>query len=203
MQAWLRLTGLSAIILLLTACTPSPPKNVKNICDIFRQYPSWYKASHKTQQRWGVPIGTQMAIIMEESGFNAKIKPPREKLLWVIPWKRPTTAYGYAQSVNGTWSQYERSTGNYGAKRNDFKDASDFIGWYSHQAHVKAGVSINDPYALYLVYHEGIGGYEKGTYRQKAWLTNVARGVQYRANRYQQQLATCQDEFDEPWWHFW
>jgi len=144
-----------------------------------------------------------MAIILQESGFDGKAKPPRTKLLWVIPWKRPTSAYGYAQSVNGAWSQYQKATGNYGARRNNFKDASDFIGWYSRQAHQKAGISINDPYALYLAYHDGIGGYQRRTYAQKPWLTNVAKRVQYRANTYQQQLVGCQREFNEPWWHFW
>ncbi len=202
-QRLLCLGALWVLASFLVACTPAPPKNVQNVCAIFRQYPNWYRAAHKTQERWGVPVGTQMAIIMQESGFNGAIKPPRKKLLWVIPWKRPTTAYGYAQSVNGTWTQYENATGNHGAKRNNFKDASDFIGWYSHQAHTKAGISINDPYHLYLAYHEGIGAYQKGSYRNQAWLTDVARRVQYHANTYQQQLAGCQHEFDEPWWHFW
>lgn len=194
---------LGLLAIQLAACTPAPPKNTQNICAIFREYPKWYKDTFKTQQRWGVPIGTQMAIILQESGFHATIKPPREKILWIIPWKRPTTAYGYSQSVNDTWKQYERATHNYGAKRTNFGDASDFIGWYSSQAHKKADISINDPYNLYLAYHEGIGGYQRGTYRKQPWLTNVAHHVQYRANSYQQQLQGCQHEFQHSWWHFW
>lgn len=190
------------MFLVLSACTPAPPDKPENVCSIFTQYPNWYWAANDTKKKWGVPVSVQMAIIFQESSFNAKAKPPRGKLLWVIPWKRPSTAQGYSQALNNTWVLYQKDTGNYDASRNNFKDASDFIGWYAHRAYVKAGISYYNASALYLAYHEGIGNYQNGTYMSKPWLINISKKVQSRANLYQQQLSVCESKIAKPWWKF-
>jgi len=197
------LTGL-ILLLLLSACSTPRPHHVANVCHIFREYPKWYWATQDVKRHWGVPISVQMAIIHQESHFNANAKPPREKLLWIIPWKRPSSAYGYSQALNQTWRGYKRSTGHGGADRNDFKDAVDFIGWYAHRAHKKLGINRNNAYQLYLAYHEGLGGYQRRTYRRKAWLMHVARKVQKRAEIYSAQLRRCQSSLkSKPWYQFW
>jgi len=185
---------------LLTACAPPPPQQPENICAVFTEYPNWYWAANETKKKWGVPVSVQMAIMFQESSFNAHAKPPRGKLLWVIPWKRPSTADGYSQALNQTWANYKRQTGNTDASRHDFRDASDFIGWYAYHAHQKAGISEYSAYALYLAYHEGVSGYQEGTYKCKPWLMNVAQKVQSRANRYQRQLSVCEGRLKKPWW---
>ncbi len=91
-------------------------------------------------------------------------------------------------------------TGHRHAKRNDFRDASDFIGWYANQAHRKAGISKYNANALYLAYHEGIGGYQRGTYKSKPWLMNVSKKVESRASLYQTQLRRCESHIKKPWW---
>ena len=88
---------------LLVGCVSQPPRDVNNICNVFRQYPGWYKDALDVQKRWLVPVPVQMAIIHQESKFDARAKPGRQKLLWVIPWRRPSTAYGYTQALDGTW----------------------------------------------------------------------------------------------------
>lgn len=197
----LRNSGLLLIIMLvLQACTPAPPDNIHNVCSIFQQYPSWYWAAKKTQSKWGMPISTQMAIIYQESRFNGSAAPPRERILWVIPWRRPTSAYGYSQALQQTWQLYQEKTGNNGASRNDFADASDFIGWYGHLLHKKTGVRMWDTYNMYLAYHEGGGGYNRGTYKKKTWLIHVARKVQKRAYLYRKQLRYCAAKIKKPWW---
>jgi len=190
----------------LVGCTQAPPRNPNNICLIFRQYPDWYWAAAKTRRRWGVPVSVLMAIVHQESHFSAKAKPPRRKILWVIPWFRPTSAYGYSQAVNETWRRYKRDTGRTSmfTSRNAFGDAADFIGWFVNQAHKRAGISKVDAYALYLAYHEGIGGYMRGTYKRKAWLIAVAKKVQRRAWIYRSQLRICEASLPKkPWWHMW
>jgi len=172
-----------------------------DVCSIFYQYPSWYWAAKKTQSKWGMPISTQMAIIHQESRFNGTAKPPRERILWVIPWKRPTSAYGYSQALESTWNRYQRTTHNNGASRNDFADASDFIGWYGYQLHQKTGVSMSNTYGMYLAYHEGGGGYNRRTYQQKPWLMSVAKKVQDRAYLYRRQLRYCAKKIKKPWWN--
>jgi hypothetical protein len=143
-----------------------------------------------------------MAIMHQESRFRATAKPPRKKILGFIPGPRPSDSYGYSQALKSTWASYERSAGRYGADRDDFGDAIDFIGWYNDQSKRRSGIARNDAYRLYLAYHEGHGGYNRGTYRGKQWLINVARKVNSRAARYQQQLAGCEDELDEGGWFF-
>ncbi len=195
--------GIMASTLLLPACTPEPPKHVDNVCNIFKQYPKWYWYTQDTEKKWGVPISVQMAIIHQESRFNGKAKPEREKLLWVIPWKRPSSSYGYSQALKQTWDHYQKSNGTKHKSRNNFADASDFIGWYGYQAYRKVGIPRNNAYELYLAYHEGLGGYKRGTYKSKTWLIHVAQKVQRRANLYQQQLNICQSKLKtRPWWHW-
>ncbi len=184
--------GLCLSIGLLAGCATTKPRphHVENICSIFKQYPDWYEDALKSQQRWGVPVATQMAIIYQESGFSARAKPARKKLLWVIPWKRPSSAYGYSQALKHTWENYEDNTGH-NSKRHEFAAATDFIGWYGQTAHQKLGISLSDTYALYLAYHEGLTGYQQRLYWKKPWLIRVAKKVANRANIYQNQLGHC------------
>jgi len=195
---WLVLCLLTSF---LTACAPPPPPHaINNLCGVFQEYPDWYWATKKTQKKWGVPIGTQMAIIYQESGFQGDAKPPRKHLLWVIPWKRPTTAYGYSQALKKTWEHYEINNHRHWARRTDFSDASDFIGWYSHQLSRQTGIKVWDPYNLYLAYHEGGGGYLKKTYEKKPWLMHLAHKVKERSELYYKQLQYCANRIRTSWW---
>lgn len=191
-------------LLFLSSCVTPRPHAVDNICKIFRQYPKWYWATQNTEKKWGVPINVQMAIIHQESRFTAKAKPPRTKLLWVIPWKRPSSAYGYTQALKTTWDDYKRSNHRVVARRDGFADAADFIGWYANTAYRKAGISRHDAYRLYLAYHEGIGGYTRRTYAKKQWLIHVAKKVNSRSSIYKAQLAQCRRYLkSKPWYQIW
>ena len=199
------LSLLVLIVVNLAGCATPPPKNPDNICLIFKQYPDWYWDTSEVRKRWGVPISVIMAIVYQESHFSAGAKPPRTKILWIIPWRRPTSAYGYSQAVNQTWERYKKDTGHTSVftRRSSFGDAVDFIGWFANQAHIRAGISKVNTYALYLAYHEGIGGYMKGTYKKKAWLIAVAKKVQRRAWIYRSQLRACEGSLPKkPWWHW-
>ncbi|MEM9300721.1 MAG: transglycosylase SLT domain-containing protein, partial [Pseudomonadota bacterium] len=154
----------------LAACASRPPAQVDDICAIFEEKPRWYKDALASEERWGTPVHVQMAIIRQESRFRSDARPPREKLLGVVPWKRKSDAYGYAQVKDATWDWYRDKTGRRGAKRTDFGDAIDFVGWYTTVSQQQLGLSKWDPYGQYLAYHEGHGGYERGTWRSKGWL---------------------------------
>ena len=186
----------------LVGCTTSPPSNVNNICDIFEEKRGWYGDARDAQKEWGSPIPVMMAIMHQESRYVAKAKPPRKKIFGFIPGPRPSDAYGYSQAKKSTWKEYKRNAGNYGADRDDFSDAIDFIGWYNHQSERRSGISKRDTYRLYLAYHEGHGGYNRGSYKSKGWLTDVARKVERRAGSYQQQLNSCEKSLDKGGWFF-
>lgn len=196
-----KLTLIIGIVLALSGCAKPMPKNIENICNMFQEYPGWYKEAKKVEKKWGLKPSILMAIIYQESHFRSDAAPPRKKLLWIIPWKRPTSAYGYSQAVKGTWRDYKRETGQDGASRNAFNDAADFIGWFTYKAHQKAGIPMDDAYDLYLAYHEGIGGYLRGSYRNQAWLIKVAQKVQRHADTYHIQLEQCGPSLQgKPWW---
>ena len=180
------------IIIALSACTSkAPPKNTTDVCKIFKEKYSWYKAAKKTEKRWKIPVSVSMAIIKQESSFIADARPQRTKLLGFIPWKRITSARGYAQAVDGTWEMYLKDRGGWFVARNDFEDAVDFIGWYNYKTHKQLNISMTNARALYLAYHEGRGGYRRGSYRTKPWLLSVADKVQRNANRYDAQYQGC------------
>jgi len=181
-------------LLLVSACTTSPPRDVNNICAIFQEKDDWYDDAADARDEWGSPIPVMMAIIYQESRFQADARPPRTRLLGFIPWFRPSSAYGYSQAKTPTWDEYERDAGRFSADRDDFGDAIDFVGWYNFQSGKRSGVSAQDTYGLYLAYHEGHGGYNRATYLQKPWLMTVARKVETRANYYQVQLSACEEQ---------
>ncbi|QFU76078.1 hypothetical protein EY643_10620 [Halioglobus maricola] len=189
-------------LMMLGACATSPPSNPANLCDIFREKKGWYEDAADARKAWGSPISVMMAIMHQESRFVAKAKPPRKKIFGFIPGPRPSDAYGYSQAKKGTWKDYKRSSGNYGADRDDFADAIDFIGWYNHQSNRRNGIAKSDPYRLYLAYHEGHGGYSRGSYRSKDWLQGVARKVQSKANTYGGQLRSCEEDLKDSGWFF-
>jgi len=188
--------------ILLSACVSSPPRHVDNLCHIFDEKAGWYKQAKKSEKRWGSPIPVIMAIMRQESSFRATAKPPRTKILWVIPGPRPSSAYGYPQAKDATWKWYKKFSGNLFADRDEFEDAIDFIGWYNRQTNRRNDVQLNDSYRLYLAYHEGHGGYERGTYRKKRWLTNVAKKVAGKAQTYKKQLQGCEKRMRRGWWPF-
>ncbi len=195
---------LTISLLLTSGCGTSPPRNLDNSCSIFREKDDWYEVMKDSERKWGIPVHVQLAIIYQESKFRSDAKPPRDTLLWVIPWFRKSSAYGYAQVKDQTWDWYIDKTGNWGADRDDFEDAVDFIGWYGDMTHRVVGVSKWDAYNQYLAYHEGHGGFKKGSYRKKRWLMDVARKVERRAASYRSQLKGCEGDLDDGWslWPF-
>lgn len=192
------LTGILAA-LILSGCVATRPENVVNVCEIFREKRSWYKAALRTEERWGVPVPVSMAFIYQESGFQARAKPGRTKLLWVLPGPRISTAYGYAQALDGTWQDYVNATGNLGARRSKFEDAIDFIGWYNAMSRRVSKIPTENAAHLYFAYHEGNGGYARESFASKPWLLSTASGVQSNADRFQYQYAGCKKELDKNW----
>jgi len=182
------------IFLLVSACS-SIPKNTSDSCSIFNERYLWYKYTKKTEQKWGTPIYLQLAIIKMESDFDWLAKPQRQKIFKVIPYKRPSSSFGYSQAVKGTWNQYKKETNNKLATRARFRDSVDFIGWYTDKTEKLLKISKKDVYRQYLAYHEGWGNYKNYKNNQKVII--LAKRVAEQANSYRKQLKKCQKRLNK------
>lgn len=183
-----------AIVALVASCgggNYKAPRNLENACAIVAERPAYLRAMKKAERRWGVPVHVQMATIHQESKFIGDARTPHRYMLGVIPVGRQSSAYGYSQALDGTWEEYQQKTGNRRARRNDINDATDFMGWYMDGSYKRLGISKWDATSQYLAYHEGRGGYARGSYRSKSWLMGVANKVGGRAQTYRAQLASC------------
>ena len=169
----------------------SAPRNLDDACSILNERPSYLRAFRATQREYGVPIPTIMAIIYQESKFIGNNRTPHQYVLGVIPTGRQSTAFGYSQALDGTWEEYQRLKGGFGARRDNIFDAADFMGWYMQQTVEETGVAINDTRNQYLAYHDGRTGYLRGTWRSKAWLVRISNEVAQRAITYDAQLRSC------------
>lgn len=201
MNALVKILLLSLLLILLSSCASNPPRQPQNICEIFYEKKSWYRSAKKAEKRHGTPIHVQMAIMYQESSFKAKAKPPRKKILGLIPWKRPSSAFGYAQVKDETWAWYMQKNNKFFASRSNFGDAIDFVAWYVKVVNEKLGVSKWDTYQQYLAYHEGMGGFQNKSYLKKPWLVKVAQKVKQRSLTYAGQLKTCKRSLNR-WWMF-
>lgn len=169
----------------------SAPRNLDNACAIIDERPQYYRALRAAEREWGVPVHVQMATIYQESRFVGNARTPHRYALGVIPLGRQSSAFGYSQALDGTWEEYQRATRSFGARRQNIRDATDFMGWYMNRSRERNGIALTDARNQYLAYHEGHRGYSRGTYRNKAWLMRVADRVEARAALYDRQLASC------------
>lgn len=186
---------LVGLLLALGGCTAAQPANIQDACAIFREkggwFDNWHRHARRSEREFGVPIPVMMATIYKESSFRARAKPPRRRLLGVIPWRRPSNAYGYAQALKGTWAEYREQTGRRRAKRHRFRDAVHFVGWYHHQSHRRNGIALDDAYNLYLSYYAGPTGYARGVWKSSPHMQTAAANVASMTAIYRRQLASC------------
>lgn len=192
-----------AAALLLGACAAPAPERADNLCRLLDARPQWYDYAQASRERWGTPIPVQMAFVRQESSFRHDARPPRTWLLGFIPWRRPTTAYGYAQAQNPVWGEYLEEEGGLFSRRTHMKYALDFIGWYNNNTHERLGISKNNPRHLYLAYHQGHTGYRRGHWRENPRLLRAASRVERTAQTYSAQLEQCESRYQcRRFWEF-
>ena len=184
-----------ALIGLVASCggsrNYSAPRDLENACAIAAERPAYINAMRQAERRWGVPVPVMMAAIHQESKFVGNAKTPHQFALGIIPIGRQSSAYGYSQALDGTWEEYVKETGNRRARRDDIRDATDFMGWYMNGTSRRLGVPVNDAASQYLAYHEGRSGFANGSHYSKGWLMGVSSRVDSRAQLYAVQLSSC------------
>ena len=182
------------IIFSFLASCSSVPKYPQNACKIFSENYLWYKSVKKSSETYGAPIHVILAFVNRESGFDRWAKPKRQKLFKVIPYKRPSSSFGYSQAVKGTWEQYKKENNKPLATRARFKDSVDFIGWYIDKTEKLLKIPKSDAYRQYIAYHEGWGNYKN--YKKNKKVILYAKEVKNQASQYRKQLSKCQKRLD-------
>ncbi|MEM6709871.1 MAG: hypothetical protein AAF648_13910 [Pseudomonadota bacterium] len=182
---------LCVTLMMQVSCAARPPAQPLELCAIFDERPGWHRSAKKMQQRWGIPVPVAMAFVQRESAYRAKAKPPRTKLLWVIPWRRPSSAYGYAQATDPAWREYLADAGGRFSSRDRFSSAIDFIGWYNARSARTLGIPKTDAYHLYVAYYAGPGGYRTGRWQRDRQVRGYAEKVAARAASYTRQFSKC------------
>ena len=191
---YLKINFVFLIFFLYSGCS-SIPNNTADGCLIFSERYLWYKHTKKVEQKWGTPIYIQLAIIKMESDFDWLAKPARQKIFKIIPFKRPSSSFGYSQAVKGTWEQYKNETGNKFATRLRFKDSVDFIGWYTNKSESILKISKKNAFKQYLAYHEGWGNYKN--YKNNKKVIKLAKKVEAQSNIYKKQLSNCKSSLNK------
>ena len=162
------------------------PRDIENICSIFNQKEDWIDAARSSYEEWNLPIELMMAIIRYESSFIANARPLD------AAGKRISSAYGYAQSLDGTWDQYKKDTGFKDARRNNFADAIHFIGWYADGAmDVQKDLSPYDVIGLYVLYHNGWASLQADRKAPDSKVLEIATKVYKKTLIYHSQLKEC------------
>ena len=192
-----------AVVVFAAGCATAPPSEPEDLCEVFEQYPDWYDYARDSADKWGTPIHVQMAFVRHESSYRAKAKPPFRWFLF-IPLGRASSAKGYAQAQDPVWGEYQAERGRLFRSRSDMEDALDFIGWYNYKTWREVGIPRTDAYRLYLAYHEGRGGYRRGSWKNKPEVRQYAKRVSRTAGAYKSQLARCESSLRcDAWYQIW
>lgn len=201
-----RAAALAAAFLLAAGCASihPPPERQGDLCAVFEQHPDWYDYARKSEKEWGAPVHVLMAFVRHESSYRSRVKPPRKRFLFIpLPW-RPSSAQGYAQAQDPVWGEYQAERGRLRRSRADMEDALDFVGWYNHKTWRALRIPRDDARRLYLAYHEGRGGYRRGTWKNKPAVQRAAQRVADTARRYRAQLQRCESRFRcDSWYQVW
>jgi len=178
------------VFFFLVSCS-SVPKYPENACKIFGEKYTYLKYSRAASKKWNVPISSILAVINKESGFKRFAKPKRTKLFKIIPYRRPSSSFGFSQAVNKTWDLYKKENKKPVALRISFKNSSDFIGWYFWKTNKINKVSFNDTRNMYLNYYLGWEAYKNKVYQNDKKAIIFAKSVEKQAKIYKNQLQEC------------
>ena len=185
------------IVFFFIASCGSVPKYPTNACKIFNEKYLWYKHAKKSSEMYDAPVHIILAFVNKESSFDRWAKPKRTKLFKIIPYKRPSSSFGYSQAVKKTWELYKNETNNPLALRTRFKDSVMFIGWYINKTNKINNIPFNDSYRQYLNYYLGWGNYSKKVYKTDKKAILFAKNVEKQSNIYKRQLKECKKSLDK------
>jgi hypothetical protein len=174
---------ISATCAAIALSAPTALAQTADMCTVIARNPDWIPILQTVEQTYGVTPGAVLAVIDQESRFNASARGQGAS------GANPQRNFGYSQANLRTWNWFLRESGYEGShSRTDFAASAHFIGWHfvEHVGSINAPVS--DTYRHYLVYKQGLGGYRRGA---SAASQRLARTVARRAATADSQLDGC------------
>jgi|AntRauTorckE5430_2_1112549.scaffolds.fasta_scaffold00318_18 hypothetical protein len=161
----------------------------RRICHVIQSNWGWARALKRVSKDYDISPGLLLSVIYHESGFRPNVRPKPYMVFGVIPWQ-VSSAYGYGQIKQETWDWYKSHNPGWFQSRTQFPDTLNFIGWY-YSLFLKKTETKTVHRDFYLAYHEGLGGYQRGTYHGNDWLIKKAESVALRAKLYDEKLNDC------------
>ena len=178
---WVKLVmraGLFSALAFAAACsapvTTRASEAPSEVCSVLARDDN-ASATQAASEKWGVPAPLMLGFMRQESHFRGNVGHPA------------SSAYGYAQAVRGTWNLYRNETGKLEARRDDFSDSMDFIGWYISGTHERTGAPYSNTVKHYLAYSRGPAAVGPASAAAKQ---NAARVAAYVAT-YEKDLEMC------------
>jgi hypothetical protein len=153
-----------------------------DMCALLARNPTWADSLKASQTRWQVAPGTILAIIDQESRFNANARGLGAS------GANPMRNFGYAQANLQTWNWFLRDSGKGNGSRSDFDASADFVGWHFATMERRISAPRSNVSAHYLVYKMGEGGYKRGA---PASARALASRIAARARYIDTQLSGC------------
>jgi hypothetical protein len=153
-----------------------------DVCGLLARNTGWSEALKTAQETWQVTPGTMLAVLDQESRFNANARGAG------AGGDNPSRNFGYAQANIRTWNWFLRDTGKASGARTDFGLSVDFVGWHFATMERRIGAPRSNTVAHYLAYKMGEGGYKRGA---SAGARAVATRIASRARGFDGQLAGC------------
>lgn len=151
-------------------------------CALLSRNPGWTESLKAAQSTWRVSPGTMLAVLDQESRFNASARGAG------AAGPNPARNFGYAQANIRTWNWFLRDTGKASGSRTNFGLSADFVGWHFATMERRIGADRSNTVSHYLAYKMGEGGYKRGA---SASARAIAARIAGRARAFDGQLAGC------------
>jgi hypothetical protein len=153
-----------------------------DVCALLARNDGWAEGLKSAQEKWRVTPGTMLAVLDQESRFNANARGAG------AGGANPSRNFGFAQANLTTWNWFLRDTGKSSGSRTDFGLSADFVGWHFATMERRIGASRDNTSAHYLAYKMGEGGYKRGASTSSRAL---AARITARARNFDGQLTAC------------
>ncbi|MGH1462428.1 MAG: hypothetical protein ACRBB6_10350 [Neptuniibacter sp.] len=164
----------------LSGCFAMGTKPKQTICEVLQENEEWVEPIVNAQSRYGTPASLTLALLeMPLSDIEKRHIYPR----------------------TADWDEYRVRTENWAASTRSPRYSVDFIGWFTHETLKRNNVRWSDVSAHYLSYRLGHGGYHRFEPDKYPELQQQAERVTLQAQRWHQELKTCQLQVEGRSWY--